>query len=191
MKESAAARSAKSLEQGLEACLPRLSGHFRGQGPTSGAEAEDLAQEVALRALRHRDSFDPQRALWPWLKRLARNVRADHFRRAAREEQRLAGEELPAGVEAQTTSRRVAHTAALEARDELTRALTRLSPLERDILLRFHERGDSIAAISQALGHPEGTIKSHLHRARRRLAEAESRASAQERSSEERAHEDD
>jgi len=46
-----------------------------------------------------------------------------------------------------------------------------LAAVERDVLLRFHRDGRSVREIARALGMPEGTVKSHLHRARRRLAE--------------------
>lgn len=160
--EGARPRDGGSLEERLESCLPRLSRHLGAEGRAGAAEPDDLAQEVAVRALTYRDSFDPTRALWPWLKRLARNVRLDQVRRAAREERVEDAEHRACDAPA--------HTAALEARDELARALSHLSAVERDVLLRFHQRGMSVAAIAAELGHPEGTIKSHLHRARRRLA---------------------
>jgi len=40
----------------------------------------------------------------------------------------------------------------------------------RDVLVRFHRHGHSIDEISTALHLPSGTVKSHLHRARRKLA---------------------
>jgi RNA polymerase sigma-70 factor (ECF subfamily) len=49
--------------------------------------------------------------------------------------------------------------------------LARLSSLERALLLRFHAQGRSVHELAAELGLPEGTIKSHLHRARRKLAE--------------------
>lgn len=43
--------------------------------------------------------------------------------------------------------------------------------IERRVLLEFHQDGRSVREIARALGSPEGTVKSDLHRARRRLAE--------------------
>jgi DNA-directed RNA polymerase specialized sigma24 family protein len=46
-----------------------------------------------------------------------------------------------------------------------------LRPLEREVLLRFHQNMESVREIALATDMPEGTVKSHLSRARRRLAE--------------------
>src|SRR5687767_12323464 len=47
--------------------------------------AEDVAQEVLLRAYHKRGDFDPARPLWPWLKVVANNLIVDHARRRDRE----------------------------------------------------------------------------------------------------------
>ena len=46
-----------------------------------------------------------------------------------------------------------------------------MSP-QREIVLLFHQQGWSVQQISKELSMPEGTIKSHLFRARRRMLEA-------------------
>ncbi len=58
------------------------------------------------------------------------------------------------------------------ARDDLQRALSGLSPEQREILILFHQQDWPIWLIAQHLNMPEGTVKSHLHRGRRRLREA-------------------
>ena len=47
-----------------------------------------------------------------------------------------------------------------------------LSPLQREIVLLFHQQQWSIGDIATNLSLPEGTVKSHLFRARRRMLEA-------------------
>ena len=142
----------------LRAYVARLLG-VRTQSP----DAEDALQEVLARAWRYRASFEEQRALGPWLRRAALRVVLD--RREARErgprEAELDPDELPA-------------RAAVDAeaqREQLERMLAPLSALEREVLLRFHSRAESVAEIARTLGMPEGTVKSHLWRARRRIAE--------------------
>src|SRR5579872_4584854 len=43
--------------------------------------AEDLVQDVFMRILRYRHTYDPASRFQTWLFRIARNARADYFRR--------------------------------------------------------------------------------------------------------------
>jgi RNA polymerase sigma-70 factor (ECF subfamily) len=150
------------LEERLTHALPRLESHLarRARG-VPGVEPEDVAQEVVARALRYRESYDEKRALWPWLRRVAERVL--HQQRGLGARQPAPLEEFqPAAPETPVV---------LDARDELERKLTALRPVEREILLRFHQRFESVHDIARALELPEGTVKSHLSRARRRLAD--------------------
>jgi RNA polymerase sigma-70 factor (ECF subfamily) len=149
------------LEERLIAALPRLRAHLsRRARRVPGAEAEDVAQEVMARALRYRESFDPARAVWPWLRRTADRVLQDHQVREARRPAPAGAVETPAPEQA----------LALDEREEVERVLAGLPAQEREVLLRFHQRGQPVRAIARDLGLPEGTVKSSLSRARRRLA---------------------
>ena len=46
-------------------------------------------------------------------------------------------------------------------------ALAKLGPQQREIILLFHQQNWPITEIAVYLNMPEGTIKSHLHRARK------------------------
>ena len=144
------------LEARLVAELPRLRAFLRRLG---GADCEDLSQEVMAKALRYRDSFDESRALGPWLRVAALRIWMDHRDRAQREPAVL-GELDPAAVP----------EGDLEDGELLQVLLARLATVERAVLLRFHRDGETIREVAAALGLPEGTVKSHLHRARRKLA---------------------
>lgn len=139
----------------LRAFLLRLAG-----SPARRHEVDDLVQETLARALRYRGSFDPERSPGPWLRATALRLWIDRGRPARAEHEPLEGE--TAAEE---------RGDALERRDSVRRVLAALEGAEREVLVRFHGRGESIRAIASALGLPEGTVKSHLHRARRRLAE--------------------
>lgn len=119
--------------------------------------AEDLVQESLTRAWRYRASFDGRAALGPWLRQIAFRVYLDGRGRRAQHVELV---EEPAGREVPLA----------QLRDELEWALAGLSERERDVVLRFHGHGESVAEIAAALGRPEGTIKSDLHRARRKMA---------------------
>ncbi len=148
---------------GLVGELPRvralLARLLRRAG--QGADADDLTQEVALRALRYGRSFDASRPLGPWLRRAAVRAWIDESERARRR---------PGALEPETAAARERGDRLAE-REELALLLASLSEKERVVLLRFHAGGESVAEIARGLGLPEGTVKSHLHRARRKLVE--------------------
>ena len=157
---SGAAEAREPLEERLVGELPSLRAFLaRLSSPARRAEVDDLVQETVARVLRLRASYDPERPLGPWLRATALRLLIDHRRKAA--------DSLPLAfeVEARAISDRA------EERESLERLLAALEGVERDVLARFHVRGESIAAIAAQLGLPEGTVKSHLHRARRKLAE--------------------
>ncbi len=147
----------------LAEALPRLRRHCARRAP--GLDAEDVAQEVVGRALRYAGSFDEGRALWPWLRQVAERVLSDAFSERAGEPESL--DALGVAVEVAVEPA----AAQLDELDELRAILGRLRPVERDVLVRFHRAEQSVAEIAEALGCPVGTVKSHLSRARRRLAE--------------------
>jgi len=59
---------------------------------------------------------------------------------------------------------------AQEQRDQVHVGLNRLSDLDRDTLVAFYFRGQSLVQMSDAFDSPIGTIKRRLHVARKRLA---------------------
>jgi RNA polymerase sigma-70 factor (ECF subfamily) len=151
-------RRPEGFPERVAGALPRVRAFLaRLLGPDDAVE--DLTQEVFVRAIRSQGSFRENGSLSGWLLRTAFRLALDHRDRRRR---------APGALETEPASGR-ARASAAEGREELARALDPLSPVERDVLLRFHQRGESIREIARALALPEGTVKSHLHRARRRL----------------------
>lgn len=126
-----------------------------------GLDPQDLVQETMERALRYAASLDPARPLQPWLRRVMLRVFLDRRAQRARQPEPLGLE--PAGGE------RTAHE-ALAAREDVQRLLAQLEPLERELLQAFHGAGCSLAELAARHELPLGTVKSLLHRARRKLA---------------------
>ncbi len=54
----------------------------------------------------------------------------------------------------------------------MSRAVGGLSRAHREAIVLFYHEEFSIAEISRLTGKPEGTVKSLLHRARQKLAQA-------------------
>lgn len=131
-------------------------------------DAEDVLQEVFVRALRGVAGFDGSRPLRPWLLGIAANrCRTALSRRSRRP--------TPAeSVEACVDPR-----GGLEDPDdvigELERALGRLRPEYRMVFVLYHEQGLPYDEIAESIGRPVGTVKTWLHRARAALAEDLSR----------------
>ena len=137
------------------------------------AVAEELAQETFLKAFRRLDTFDQRRGFSPWLLRIAHNTAIDALRR--REPPTLDIDAV-AGCDAQVVAsgepgpdRQAEHR--LLARDLLS-ALAQLRPEHRLALLLRLQDAQTYKQIAYVMGVSEGTAKSHVHRARGRLAEA-------------------
>jgi len=153
--------SPAAIGERIVAEIPRLRRFLGKLSGRRNADLDDLVQESLARALRYGSSFDDRRALWPWLKRTAFRVFLDQ-RNAAR----LAFEEGSEGL-SEAPAR---DGDGVAQREEVSHLLASLPAIEREVLTRFHREGRSVREIAAELGSPEGTIKSHLHRARRRLA---------------------
>jgi RNA polymerase sigma-70 factor (ECF subfamily) len=147
------------LRESLRAEAPKLRAFVARLFGRSDADADDVAQEALARAWRYRESFDSARDLGPWLRAAAFRVFLDHRDRTQRAPQALESEPVAPRDD------------ALESRDALERWLSVLSAPERDVLLGFHRHQESVTDIAARLSMPEGTVKSHLHRARRKLAD--------------------
>lgn len=141
-------------------------------GPGRAADAEDVAQEVFVRAHRALPSFRGESRVGTWLYRLAFNRAVDHRRRLRRRaeaplEEPGAERVEPAAAGAGSDPYRAARGAE-EAR-AVRRALARLPDRERAVLHLHYWLGHTVAEIGELLGLPAGTVKSHLHRGRERL----------------------
>lgn len=133
-----------------------------------GEDPGELVQEALARAWRSRASYDESGSLSGWLKRTLLHALFDLRRRRASQPEDLG--DLDRAVPAAAHS--VEDTSS--AREQIARALGPLSPAERALLLAFHGRGESTVEIAARLGQPEGTVRSALHRARRRLLQEDS-----------------
>lgn len=138
--------------------------------------AEDLAQDAFLKAFSALDSYDPRRKLSSWLFKIAHNTTIDHLRRKQPVTVSLTppeGEGEPdysagladAGAEdAERSVERADLAAALEA------AMGDLRPEYREVLVLRFQEGLAYNEIAEVTGLALGTVKTHLHRARKELA---------------------
>jgi len=127
--------------------------------------AEDVVQEVLLRAWRQLGSLGPEHGpVRPWLFTVARNLLTDQHRAAAARPRLVCDEPALSG--------------AAVATDEIDRAveswamadaLRRLTPEHRDVLVQSYWHGRSVADTARVLGIPAGTVKSRTYYAVRAL----------------------
>lgn len=138
--------------------------------------AEDLAQEVFVKAFRRLDTYDPQRKLSSWLFKIAHNATIDFLRRKDPETVALeGGEEEGGGLAAVLADESAESPDSRAERRELARALESaiagLRPGYRELVVMFYCQGISYPEICEITGLPVGTVKTNLHRARKLLAE--------------------
>ena len=140
------------------------------------AQAEDLAQDVFIKAIRALQSYDPSRKFSSWLFKIAHNTTIDHLRRRGLDTEPLeSGEEDDPGPLRSIADTSIAGPAdELERRelgDALDQAVGALRPEYREVmLLRFRENL-AYEEIAEITGLPLGTVKTHIHRARKEMAE--------------------
>lgn len=139
-------------------------------GPGREAEAEDLTQETFLLAFRKLGSFRGDSAFSTWLLRVTRHLAIDRRRRADLRRPHVSEDELarlPAvgvGANPEETA------AASEQRERLLRQLERLPEPGRTAVYLHYWLGSPVAEIAELLELKPETVKSHLYRARQRLA---------------------
>jgi len=150
-----------AFERRVVAAMPRLRAFLSKLAP---GDAEDLLQETVARALRYRETYREGGSLSAWLFRIGFRAAIDARRRLA------ASPEALGDRDREVVGAAASAEARLAARQELDAALARLDAVEREVLLAFHRERLAIREIAVRFEMPEGTVKSHLHRARRKLA---------------------
>lgn len=142
-----------------------LYGYLRLQ-VGSADEAEDLTAEVFLHAVRAAGRFDPDRAAWPWLFRIARNVVRDHARRERRRRQVPLDAMRDLRCDDPSPEERLLRR---EDAGRLLAALARLSAKDREIVALRYGTGLTTEEVAAALGIREAAARTRLWRALRRL----------------------
>ncbi len=154
---------ARRYQEALERLLDRYEKQVFRMALTmmrDAGRAEEVTQDIFLKLWRALPGFDGRAALSTWLYTIARNtclsaVRAESYRKTSPLDERL----QPA----------VPNTALRDL--ALEQFLSRLPDTQREVITLFYLEERSVADVATMLDLPEGTVKSHLHRARRALGE--------------------
>lgn len=129
------------------------------RGPRSAAE--EVTQEAFERALRRWEVVAALGRPDLWVQRVALNLATSRLRRVAAEARavaRLAGR------------RPTAVTAGYDEAERFWALVRQLPTRQGHVVALFYAADLSVVEIAEALEVAEGTVKSHLHAARRRLA---------------------
>jgi RNA polymerase sigma-70 factor (ECF subfamily) len=132
-------------------------------------DAEDLVQEAFLAAYQYLDSYDATRPFGPWLMRIVLNRGSNLRRSRARRETEPETDAVSPAPSALDESERA------EAREQLSRAMDMLSERQRMIVTLFDVDGLTSTEIGELIDLSPGTVRWHLHEARRTLRGALSR----------------
>lgn len=119
--------------------------------------SEDLVQEVFLRILKYRQSYQPGTPFRAWIYQIARNARVDHYRKTPRHitfEPEMVAPVMPKDAAQQSEETALLHRALMQMPEEKREILV----LSRFQELRYEE-------IARLLGCELGTVKTRIHRA--------------------------
>ncbi len=142
--------------------VARVAGH--------AADAEDIAQEAFVKALRSIHRFEGNSALFTWLYRIAVNAARDHLAsRRRRPSVPLDGEDGPVFDPADPEDGPVESLLRREQALAVRVAVERLpEPFRTTLILRDME-GNSYEEVATILGISIGTVESRIFRARCKL----------------------
>jgi len=126
-------------------------------------DAEDVAQEVFLRAAGALERFDRTRPLRPWLLQITRNLASNRRRGARRYLAALQRWWMASGTHAAAEPQANEETAALHA------AIGRLSRGDQEVIYLRYFLELPVEETAQTLGIAPGTVKSRTARALQRL----------------------
>ena len=151
----------------------------------SREHVDDLAQEVFLRLYRALPAFRGEALLSTYLYRIIVNVAQDEWKRRRRDDRPL----VSFSEEESEWEDRLAHPgpdaeqqfAEKQFRYSVEEQLQLLSPIERTVLVLYHQEELSYEQIALSLKLPIGTVRTHLHRGRKKLREGIQRQQEMER----------
>jgi len=151
----------------------------------SREHVDDLAQEVFLRLYRALPAFRGESLLSTYLYRIVANVAQDEWKRRRRDDRPL----VSFSEEESDWEDRLAYPgpdaeqqfAEKQFRYSVEQQLQLLSPIERTILVLYHQEERSYEQIALSLKLPIGTVRTHLHRGRKKLRQGIQRQQETER----------
>ena len=141
-----------------QAVLPHSRGLYAFIRHMNRRECDDIYQETLLAAWEGFDSLKDPEARRPWLYGIARHKAMDAHRRQYRREESWPEDVPQAGFEGHSTLRL-----------DLDQALSTLKDEDRALLYLVFNQGFTYKTAGEAMGIPEGTVKSRVFALKKRL----------------------
>jgi len=138
-------------------------------------EAQEIAQDALVKALKNMDRFDPRYKFSTWIYRICRNQAIDRQRRrrpTAELNEAITPDPGHAHPEGGGTCSPEEGAMRTERNEQLHRALDTLGHKYREIIVLYHFSGLTYRDIAETLQIPQGTVMNRLFRARNKLREA-------------------
>lgn len=141
--------------------------HYFLHNTSNGAASEDLVQDVFLRILKYRHTYQEGTAVRPWMFQIGRNALMDYLGKNKGE--------APLAAEAETVRSGDAGPDR-QAQDKqeailLKRALAGLPQEKREVLIMSRYNELKYEEIAEVLGIEVGTVKVRVYRALRELGD--------------------
>jgi RNA polymerase sigma-70 factor (ECF subfamily) len=135
-------------------------------------DALDLSQDAFVNAFRHLRRFDSSKAFFPWFYSILKNLCMNHLNRIRRRREDSIDEMAEVEGQAPIPVQTISPEQTVVRKDlgtKIGRALQRLRPKEREIIILQHLQDYSYREIADLLDIPIGTVMSRLYSARRAL----------------------
>jgi RNA polymerase sigma-70 factor (ECF subfamily) len=136
------------------------------------AVAEELYQEIWMRAIEARGRYQVQAKFSTWLYTIAHNRLVDHWRKRGLQLVSLDQEGEPVDPPAAPSFQPEKILEGKQSLARFKRALEALPPAQREAFLLHHEADMGVAEIARATGSDEEAAKSRLRYATAKLKEA-------------------
>lgn len=134
--------------------------------------ARDLTQDTWVRVHRRIGDYDPGRPFSAWLHTIHRNACLDHVRSSRVRLERTAESTIEAEDSRHGGDDPVAQVEWLEFRARVVEATARLTESQRQVFVRVDLEEAPRAEVAREMGITAGTLRTTLHFARRRVADA-------------------